>query len=249
MIARRPATGIGRAPGPPLVRPVRGGADPRRRPLRLGEDRSFQGEVALAAIDLESIPRIESDVRRPASGKISGRITLAGPTRAARPLPRQGGPRPGRRLARQLPVFREIDRFLGAARGGLFEDGDLTGTIANRQLIVEVFTLEGRLVQLHATGTVGFDGQLNLEVLINTNQIIPETGQALVTRIPGLRRRLAAGARQAMLQVANFLSNRLLKLRVTGTIRNPSVAIDPTILVTDTAVAFFAGVLSCRWGS
>ena len=78
-----------------------------------------------------------------------------------------------------LPVFREIDRFLGAARGGLFEDGDLLATIANRQLLVDMFTLEGRLVQLHATGTVGFDGQLNLEVLINTNQIIPETGRLM----------------------------------------------------------------------
>lgn len=110
-----------------------------------------------------------------------------------------------------------------------------------------MFTLEGRLVQLHATGTVGFDGQLNLEVLINTNQIIPETGQALVARIPGLRDVLGR-SRDAVLKVSNFLSNRLLKLRVSGTIRNPSVAIDPSIVVAETAVAFFAGVLKLPLG-
>jgi hypothetical protein len=37
-------------------------------------------------------------------------------------------------------------------------------------------------------------------------------------------------------------------LRVTGTIRNPSVSIDPTIVVTDTALAFFAGVLKLPLG-
>ena len=82
-------------------------------------------------------------------------------------------------------MFREIDRFLGSARGGLFEDGDFSATIANHQVDVDPLTLQGRLAQLHASGTVGFDGQLNLEVLINTNQIISQTGQALVALIPG----------------------------------------------------------------
>ncbi len=216
--------------------------------FNIGEDRAFQGEVVLAAIDLESILLIESEVRRPASGKISGRITLASPSPAL--LARYRGKVDLDLTDASLvsiPVFREIDKFLGAARGGLFEDGDLTGTIANKQLVVEEFTLVGRLVQLHTTGTVGFDGQLNLEVLINTNQTIPETGHALVTRIPGLGPVLGR-SEKAMLQVASFLSNRLLKLRVTGTIRNPSVSADPTILVTDTAVAFFSGVLKLPLG-
>ena len=94
-----------------------------------------------------------------------------------------------------LPVFRELDRFLGAARGGLFERGHLTGTVAGRQVVVEPLTLEGRLAQVHGAGTVGLDGQLNLEMLINTNQIIPQTGQALVGLIPGLRTRWDATRR------------------------------------------------------
>ncbi len=80
-----------------------------------------------------------------------------------------------------LPVFRQLDRFLGESRGGVFEDGDLHATIGNRRVNVEAFTLQGRLVQLHVTGTVGFDTQVNLEILVNTNQIISQTGQALAT--------------------------------------------------------------------
>ena len=47
--------------------------------FHLGADRAFQSEVNLADVDLESIVRVASDARRPASGKISGKVTLAGP--------------------------------------------------------------------------------------------------------------------------------------------------------------------------
>jgi translocation and assembly module TamB len=216
--------------------------------VRFGNDRSFQGEVVLTDVDLETLARTQTDARRPATGRISGRITLNGPDPAL--LARYRG-----KVVLDLddaslvalPVLSALDRFLGAASGGLFEDGDLIGTIANKQLIIEMFTLEGRLAQLHAAGTVGFDGQVNLEVLVNTNQIIPQTGQALVDAIPGLRR-VIGRSEQASLQVANYLSNRLLKFRVTGTIKNPSVSLDPTIAVAETALGFFAGVLKLPLG-
>ncbi|WP_422925000.1 AsmA-like C-terminal region-containing protein [Singulisphaera sp. PoT] len=216
--------------------------------FRIGRDRTFQGQVQLNGVDLQTLARINSDAAKASSGRINGRITLSGPDPTA----------PHRYRGKvdldlddasllNIPVFREIDRFLGAAKGGLFEDGDLSGTIANGQLIVESLSLQGRLVQLHATGTVGFDQQLNLEVLINTNQIIPETGQALVSLIPGLRDTI--GRRdQASLQVANYLSNRLLKLRVSGTVKNPTAALDSSVPVANAAVGFFSGVLKLPLG-
>ena len=88
----------------------------------------------------------------------------------------------------ELPVFKELDRFLGSARGGgLSEDGDLHGTIYNKTLFIEQLTLNGSLIQVHATGTVTLDGSLNLEVLVNTNQVIPQSGLILVNLIPGLK--------------------------------------------------------------
>jgi translocation and assembly module TamB len=216
--------------------------------LRVGPDRSFSSDLQLADVDLEAFSRLESEARRPASGKVSGRVTLAGPDPAQ---PRQYRGRVVLDLDDaslvNIPVFRELDKFLGAARGGLFEDGDLTGTIANRQLVIDALTLQGRLAQVHATGTVGFDGQLNLEVLVNTNQIIPETGQALAARIPGLSAAFGRNE-EAALRVSNYLSNRLLKLRVTGTLKNPSVTTDTSVVVADTALAFFADVLKLPLG-
>ena len=142
----------------------------------------------------------------------------------------------------ELPVFRELDRFLGRPRGGVFEDGDVHAVIANRQVVIESLTLDGRLVQLHAVGTIGFDTQLDLEVLVNTNQIICQTGQALARLVPGLSD--ASGRRNvASARFASFLSNRLLKFRVTGTIAAPSVTSTPPWPSARGPSGFFAGVL------
>jgi translocation and assembly module TamB len=217
--------------------------------FHLGVDRSFHGDLNLAALDLEAITRLSPEVSRPATGRISGRINVEGPD------PAQAEKYRGKILLDltdaslvSVPVFREIDRMLGSASGGLFEDGDLVATIANRHLIVEAFTLNGRLAQLHATGTVGFAGQLDLNVLVNTNQIISQTGEALARLIPGLSDVQSRRDSQATMRVASFLSNRLLKLHVTGTIHNPSINANPGLVVAETAVVFFAGVLKLPLG-
>ena len=216
--------------------------------FRIGADRAFSSTVDLSGVDIEPFARLETQGSRPASGKVSGRVTLHG-TDPNQPRTYRG------RVVLDLddaslvaiPVFREINRFLGAAGGGLFEDGDLTAAIGNQQILVEKLTLQGRIAQLHIAGTIGFDSQVNLEVVVNTNQIIAETGEALVGAIPGLRNLLGRSPR-ARLQVANYLSNRLMKLRVTGTLRNPSVVLDPSIALADTALSFFVGVLKLPLG-
>ena len=99
-----------------------------------------------------------------------------------------------------------------------------------------------------ATGTMTFDGGLNLEVLVNTNEVIPQSGLALIGIIPGLGQALGRGE-EALIRVANFLENRLLKFRVTGTMNNPSVKLDAGVAVGDTAVGFFSGVLKVPIGA
>ncbi len=87
--------------------------------FHLGEDRAFRAEVQLAALDLQAIARLMTDARRPASGRISGTVSLSGPDPS---LP--SGYR-GRVVLDlddaslvALPIVNEIDRFLGSARGG-----------------------------------------------------------------------------------------------------------------------------------
>ncbi len=215
---------------------------------RLGHDKSFSADTSLIDIDVETIARIESAAAKPGSGKVNGRITVHGPDPARTKLYRgkidldlnDGS-------IGEIPVIRELGRFLGAGGGGAFEDGDLHGTIAGGQVIVDELTLVGRVLQIHATGSVGFDGQLDLAVLVNTNQIIPQTGQALISIIPGLRD-VGGRSQDATSRVSSFLSNRLLKFRIGGTIKSPNVALDPAVVVGGAATGFFSGILKLPLG-
>ncbi len=238
-----PASGVGTFHARHWTGRLAGGSVMGNGWLRLGEDRSFQSEVRLHDVDLEVLNRLESDGKRKASGKLTGKITLNGPdpSHIAKIRGRVDVDLDDASLI-ELPVVRELDKFLGAARGGgLFEDGDLHGNISNRTLFVEALTLEGKLVQVHASGTVTFDGGLNLEVLINTNQTVSQSGLALVNLIPGLGD-VIGRSEEVILRVGSFLASRLLKFRVTGTIKSPSVALDAGIGVGDSAVGFFSNV-------
>ena len=87
--------------------------------FRLGTDRSFQSEVVLTDVDLESIARVESDAHGRPRAESRERSALAGPDPS---LPRKFRGKVVLDLDNAsvvaLPVFREIDRFLGSARGG-----------------------------------------------------------------------------------------------------------------------------------
>ena len=218
---------------------VRGDAE-----IRLGSSRAFKAKANLTGVDVEPIARAAGGGGpRNLSGRISGLVEVQGPDPAR--LDRLRG-----KLDLDLydatlfeiPVFRELGRFVGSAGRGVFERGDLRATIANGQINVEELSLDGQAIQLHAFGTVGFNQELDLAVLVNTADLVPQSGQALLVLIPGLGEAIGAGGR-AISQVASFLSDRLLKFHVTGTLSNPHVAIDPAIAVTETAAGFFAATL------
>jgi translocation and assembly module TamB len=248
-ITLSPASGIGALHTRHWTGHLAGGSVRGNGWIRLGQDRTFQTDLQLSDVDLEILTRLEGAGKKPASGKLSGKISVGGPD------PTRYGNLRGRvdldlddASLVELPVVRELDRFLGAARGGgLFEDGDLHGTIANKTFFVESLTLQGRLVQIHATGSIAFGGDLNLEVLVNTGQTIPQSGAALVGVIPGLGEAIGR-SEEVLLRMASFLSSRLLKFRVTGTVGNPVVQIDAGVAVGDAAAGFFAGALQVSGG-
>ena len=216
--------------------------------FRLGEDQTYSATLRLSDLDLEPIARLSGDARRPASGRVSGKLTVGG-TRPSDTNTLRGQIHLTLADASvvDLPIFREIDKFLGSARGGVFESGTLDGAISRRVLTLEAVTLNGRLAQIHATGTIGMAGQLNLEVLVSTRDVIPQTGQALLAAIPGLRDVLGRQADEVS-KVSSYLSSRLLKLRVTGTLRSPSVNLNPGAAVGEAAVGFFGSVLQLPLG-
>ena len=212
--------------------------------LRLGTDQSYQSDLKLVGVDLEVLSRIGAISSKASGGKLSGTLSVHGPdpTELSKMRGRFNFDINDATLV-ALPIFRELDKFLGASRGGgLFDEGEVRGNIANETLYIEQCTLSGRVVQVHAIGSVTFKGGLNLEVLVNTNKQISQSGMTLLNIIPGLSEVLGQ-SEKVLLKLTSFLSSRLLKFRVTGNIQNPTVTIDPSVDVGNSAVGFFSNAL------
>ena len=239
-----PATGNGSIHSRHWTARVAGGSVRGSAWNRFGLDRSFQSELQLAGVDLEVLSRFHPVGKKPPAGKVSGKITLSGPN--ADHLDKLRG-----RIDLdlddasliELPLFKELDRALGSSGGGgLFDDGNVHGTIYNRTLFLEQMTLSGRLVQMHATGAITFNGGLNLEILVNTNSLISSRELALLNVVPGLGTALGQGE-EALRRVASVLESSLLRFRVTGTSSNPRVQLDPGVAIGSAAVGFFSTVV------
>ncbi len=205
--------------------------------IALGSRRDFRAKLFVNDVNLRVISRDEL-ANRSVPGRISGYMTISGPD------PLQPAGYRGeldfdlvQASIGDIPLLDELDRSLGSAQGGVFDEGDFHGVIADQRIRVDHLTLVGPLAQVHATGTVDFDGRLNLEVVVNTNKGIPQTGQAIPSQAVNVAEDVARRA-AAIDQVADFVSARLLKFRITGTIRDPNVTVDRSINARG-AIGFF----------
>jgi len=196
--------------------------------LRFGATEDFRVDLHVNNVDLRSFRKPAPDERNPLTGKITGRLRLESPA-ARQPRKIRGKVHLDLTDASlfELPVFRQIDQFLGSDRGGLFEAGELDLTIADGKVRIKKLALVGRLIQLRAQGTVGFDAQLDLQVIIKPNQVIPQTGRALASAVLSLGR--PRGDDEKVLRTANPLSDGPVKLRVSGGLADPKLRSDPSI--------------------
>jgi translocation and assembly module TamB len=141
--------------------------------------------------------------------------------------------------ALQLPVFQQLAPFLGGGKASsLFQRGDLRARLARGLVRVERLSFAGTLLQLFADGTVTLQqGRLNLDVIANTGQlgVNPSFLRVLGLRVPAV----GPIPVSLLLQATSYLSNRILHLRVTGTLRSPVISIEPLSLLTEEAFRYF----------
>ncbi len=194
----------------------------------LGDRRDFRARLWVDDVDLRVISREEMGTR-PVPGRLSGFINLDG-TDPAQPYTYRGEMSFDLDQASlvDIPLLDELDRQLGSREGGVFDDGDIHATINDRKIHIDRMTLVGPLMQVHAMGTMDFEGRLNLEVIVNNQKGVPGGGQAVLARSPNVADEVARRAAQID-QVRDFVSSRLMKFRITGTIQDPIVNTDRSI--------------------
>jgi hypothetical protein len=214
-----------------------GGHVDARMLARMGNNNSFNFGMTFSQVDLETITHILLPSGTTATGKLNGEMRLEGPSFEHLSKLR------GKILVDlddasllNLPVLGDVAKFLGIGKGSVFQDGDLAATIADNRLSIDRFTLVGKILQLHSRGTIDRKGHLNLKVVVNMSELISAPAQLVMTFLPSRR---GAG----YVRMRDFLSNQLIKIRVTGTIQSPNIARDSSIELDEDQTGFFADFL------
>lgn len=173
-----------------------------------------------------------------ATGRISGTFQLNGRNvRSVRDL--DGRILVKLRDARGLPGMEQAGSHTG---GGLssatqFSEGDVRATMSRGVMRFERLSLAGRKTQVYATGQAALGGRVDLDVTVNTNLLNPAAQGALslATQLS----LLAAPPLALLLEANQFLSNQVVHLKVSGTMRSPSIHVRPLPLLGEEAVRFF----------
>jgi hypothetical protein len=199
----------------------------------------LDGSVRFSGVDLAPLLRQAGDLGQVGAGKASGRVDLvANDLRSLNDLTAVIDASFQQAQPLEFPVFRQLVPFLGVGQStSTFTSGDLRARLERGVVRVQRLTLTGTNLRLVAEGTVTLEGRLALEVTALTGQVgvNPRFLRLLGLRIPAF----GPIPLSVLLEASTYLANRTLHLRVSGTIRNPSIQVEPVSLLSDTAVRYF----------
>jgi translocation and assembly module TamB len=198
----------------------------------------LDGSIRFSGVDLAVLLRQAGEMGQVGAGKASGRVEFrSNDLRSVDDLAALIDASFQQAQPLEFPVFRQLLPFLGGGQSSSFTSGDLHARLERGVIRVQRLSLSGNTLRLFAEGSVTFEGRLALEVTALTGQVgvNPRFLRLLGLRIP------AAGPipLSLLLEASSYLANRTVHLRVTGTVRNPSIQVEPVPLLSDTAVRFF----------
>ncbi len=181
-----------------------------------------EGSVRFIDASLRSLAGILADVSSYAQGKVSGRLDFAGgEVRSLKDLTATAQATLQDAQTLQLPIFNLIVPYLLPGQGGAtFRSGEVHARLSNGIWRLSQMTLENNIVHLIIQGTLTVQGRLDLEVTGRTTTLgglNPLLLRVLLSRIP-LVGPVPVGL---LFQATELLSNRLIRLRITGTTKAP----------------------------
>jgi hypothetical protein len=203
-----------------------------------GPSLALQAEARFQGVDLRTLLGPASELGQVGSGRVSGRLELGG--RDVRGVDDLAGSVDASfqdTEALTLPVLRQLTPYLMPGQGGaVFRSGDLRARLSRGVVRVQRLALTGALLRFLVEGTVTLAGRLDLEVTASPTPLLGDRSALgrLIARVP------PAGAvpLTVLAEAAALLSPRLLHLRVTGTVRNPTVRVETLSALTEEALRF-----------
>jgi hypothetical protein len=209
-----------------------------RASLGFGTGTRLEGHLQFYGLDLQALLRQAGDLSQVGAGRVSGRIDFGGSdVRSLADVTAVVDASFRQTQAFQLPVLEQVARYVSLTGDTTFQSGELRGRLSGGLFRLQRLSLSGAMVSLFAEGVVTTEGRLNLNVTAATNRlgINPRVLRLIGLRIPAIGPVPVA----LIVEVTDYLSNRVVHLRVTGTVRSPTVRVEALPLLTDEAVRYF----------
>jgi hypothetical protein len=197
------------------------------------------GQLRFSDVNLRTLLASASEFGSFASGRLNGRFDFGGADmHSVNDLNGNLTATLSETQALQLPLLRQLVPFLRAgASATTFQNGQLKARLSRGLVTLQRFSLESALLQMIIEGTISLRGRLDLDVNTRTGHV---TALPAGLRLLGLAIPLAGPIPLSVIAEASFLLARTtVHLRVTGSVRNPVIQVQPLRLLTEEAVRFF----------
>lgn len=204
-----------------------------------GDGTQLDGDLEFSDVNIETLLEPFTDTSL-GEGRTSGRLTFSGRNvDAVEDLNMTLRATLPRSKPFDFPILRQMAPFLRQAqvRSGGTDQGALRATLSQGVVRIQEFSLVGRSYRLFVDGTVTLSGRVNLEAVATVNPAGGRTGfLRVLSRLVPVGGALPA---KVIASVSEHLTTRGIKLKILGTVDDPSIRLNPVPVLAENAVRFF----------
>ena len=208
--------------------------------ITFGSRLTLDTDLKLTRINTGKMIRSLADFDQGDQGELNGRLKIKGNgIRSVRDLKATFEGKLDRASAFQLPVLSDLGRAISgnSLQRDDFSSEDILLQLDNGRVEVKNLNFSSSLANIAISGFVFVDGRLDLDVAgrverFNTPTLLDEFAGSPLTSVPGTSLSFFAGA-------AEFLSDRVVFLKVGGTVNRPQVRVDTAQQLREETIRYF----------
>lgn len=209
--------------------------------VEIGAQTRFESDLEFSNIDSRTFIRTLTGFSKPGTGKLNGTLELSAKNfRSEKDLTASFTGKLSQSNALTFPLLDQITRFIGNVailRNEQFESDSIELVLSKGRIEVRKFRLRNALASIIVTGDAFLNGRLDLEVAARVERLDQPT---LIDELAGSPLARLAGPQAAFFtQAAEFLSERIVFVDVTGTAQRPQFRLKPGKQLKEEAIRYF----------
>lgn len=209
--------------------------------LDIGSRIRLDSNLQLSNIDSKTLVRSLTGYNKPGNGKLSGKLIIKGRNiQTEKDLVGSFRGNLKQSNALSFPLLDQASRFLGNSptlRNDQFDSDTIELSLSKGRVDVKQFRLQNALVSIVINGDAWLNGKLDLEIAARVERLNQPT---LLDQLAGSPIARVVGPEAAFFaQAAEFLSERIVFLDVTGSASRPQLRLNPGKQLKEEAIRYF----------